>query len=351
MLRKLVWDQLEPHLDGIHSVIIIPDHTLHRLPWSALPGRKPNEYLLHDYSLTTVSSGQHLYAVLVDPPIQSPPNLLLAGGIRYDQRPTKLSASDGAAESADRIASPGQVRKDPQPDFQWGYLPGTEKEVKTLAELWGRGDQLRRLDGTAADERSLSQSLPKSRFAHLATHGFFDQQGEVYGTDMRQQSLFQSQTIRQDGASVASRNPLLMTGIVMAGANLLPDKDELDWPISDDGILTAEEIAGLDLRQTELVTLSACQTGLGDVVAGQGVFGLRRTFHQSGVRSVLASLWKVDDTATLELMTQFYRNLWVKKMSKVDALRHAQLWMLENYQQRTSRSVTGRSRSWRDSQA
>ncbi len=86
---------------------------------------------------------------------------------------------------------------------------------------------------------------------------------------------------------MATRNPLLMSGIVMSGANLPPNKDEYGLPIRDDGILTDEEISGLDLKSTELVTLSACETGLGDVAAGQGVYGLRRALHQSGSAALL----------------------------------------------------------------
>ena len=114
-------------------------------------------------------------------------------------------------------------------------------------------------------------------------------------------------------------------------------------PVGDDGILTAEEIAGLDMRNAELVTLSACETGLGDVAAGEGVYGLTRVLHQSGVRSVVASQWKVDDRATQELMRRFYENLWVKNQSKIDALRNAQLWMLTHPNELETMGVAGAS--------
>jgi CHAT domain-containing protein len=118
---------------------------------------------------------------------------------------------------------------------------------------------------------------------------------------------------------------------VLAGANLEPAKDELGLPTGEDGILTAEEIAGLDLHATELVTLSACETGLGDVAAGEGVFGLERALHQAGARTVIASLWKVDDNAAQALMVEFYKNLWEKKLPKLEALRQAQLRMILDY--------------------
>ncbi len=113
---------------------------------------------------------------------------------------------------------------------------------------------------------------------------------------------------------------MLLSGLVLSGANAEPERDENDVPLDDDGILTAEEVVGLDLKNTELVVLSACETGLGDVAEGEGVFGLQRAFHQAGVRTVIASLWKVDDAATRSLMIAFYRNLLEKKMGRLEAL-------------------------------
>jgi CHAT domain-containing protein len=123
----------------------------------------------------------------------------------------------------------------------------------------------------------------------------------------------------------------LLSGVVLAGANLPPKTDSLGLPTGEDGILTAEEIVGLDLRGTELVVLSACETGLGKVAGGEGVMGLQRAFHLAGVRSVIASLWKVDDHATRTLMVEFYKNLWQKKLGKLESLRQAQLTMIGQY--------------------
>jgi CHAT domain-containing protein len=110
----------------------------------------------------------------------------------------------------------------------------------------------------------------------------------------------------------------LRSGLVLAGANRTPEA----------GTLTAAEVAGLDLRGCELAVLSACQTGLGGVVAGEGVLGLQRAFHQAGARALVASLWSVHDAGTSVLMEEFYANLWVKKLPKLEALRQAQLTVL-----------------------
>jgi CHAT domain-containing protein len=102
----------------------------------------------------------------------------------------------------------------------------------------------------------------------------------------------------------------------------------------EDGILTAVEVAGLDLERAELVVLSACETGLGRVAGGEGVLGLQRAFQLAGAKTTVASLWKIPDRATMQLMQCFYENLWDKKMTRLDALRKAQIWMLKVGRQR-----------------
>jgi CHAT domain-containing protein len=269
------------------------------------------------------------------------PSLLVAGGISYDERPSR-----GEVRSeVEPIANQGRPLELSSRFSRYPFLAGAAAEVQAVLELWEDRGQVEHLEGGKADELSLLDAMPRFRYCHLATHGFFDKKGEVFGKNLRTQSLFPSiSSGPRREASVAYRNPLLMTGIVLAGANLPPPIDAGGLPLSEDGILTAEEISGLDLRHMEMITLSACETGLGDVAAGQGVFGLQRVLHQAGVRSVVASLWKVDDEATKEFMKQFYTNLWTKKMGKAAALRGAQQWMLNNSEALQAAGVKGVSR-------
>ena len=126
-----------------------------------------------------------------------------------------------------------------------------------------------------------------------------------------------------EDAGVAGYHPGLLSGIAFAGANRRPT------PIGhDDGILTAVEIAELDLSGVELAVLSACETGLGEVAGGEGLLGLQRAFQVANARTVLASLWSVNDDATRLLITEFYRNLWEKKLPKGEACGRRQLKML-----------------------
>src|SRR5262249_23974267 len=130
-----------------------------------------------------------------------------------------------------------------------------------------------------------------------------------------------------DRDAPVARNPLVLSGLVLAGASRPSPK--IDETTHDDlGILTAEAIAGLSLQDLELVVLSACETGLGTVAGGEGVFGLQRAFHLAGAHTVVASLWKVDDAATRKLMSLFYSNLWEQGMPAAEALRQAQLTVL-----------------------
>src|SRR4029077_15609722 len=129
-------------------------------------------------------------------------------------------------------------------------------------------------------------------------------------------------------AEAVGRHPGLLSGVVFAGVNLPERKPE-------ETILTALEAAELDLAKVELVVLSACETGRGQVAGGEGVLGLQRAFQLAGARSVVASLWRVPDEETHQLMREFYRRVWSDKpATKAEALRQAQLWMLENWKPR-----------------
>jgi CHAT domain-containing protein len=121
---------------------------------------------------------------------------------------------------------------------------------------------------------------------------------------------------------VTGYHPGVLSGLALSGANASPA------PNGDDGILTALEVASMDLSNVEVAVLSACETGLGEVAGGEGVLGLQRAFQVAGVRTTVTSLWKVPDVATQLLMQRFYENLWDRGMGKLEALRQAQLWLM-----------------------
>jgi CHAT domain-containing protein len=227
-----------------------------------------------------------------------------------------------------------------------GPLPGTKRELEQIRELWPQTEPITPLSGNEANEFRLRQTLPGARWIHLATHGFFAD--AAYRSwlqhDTQGERLFGGMHSGREQATVTGRNPLILSGVVLAGANQPAATDKLGLPTGQDGIMTAEEIVSLDLRNAELVVLSACETGLGAVAGGEGVMGLQRAFHLAGARTTIASLWKVDDNATQALMVEFYRNLWEKKLGKLESLRQAQLTMLRGYDPRRNAlrgAVTG----------
>jgi CHAT domain-containing protein len=198
-------------------------------------------------------------------------------------------------------------------------LPGTRREVEVIGDLFREAHPaatMRVLRGAGATEQSVRAALPDSRYVHLATHGFFsrpDRGPPGYGRP--------SSNTPQ---GLAEQSPDLYSGVALAGASR---------PLSasgNDGIVTAFEARQLDLGGVELMVLSACETSLGSDTHGEGLLGLQRAFHIAGVRSMISSLWKVDDTATAELMELLHTNLWRRKLSPVEALRQAQLAILDH---------------------
>ncbi len=182
------------------------------------------------------------------------------------------------------------------------------------------------LTGLTANTARVLAELPKARCAHFATHGFFaDAKFRSNAQLQRESFATQSFRIRGERKSAAGRNPLVLSGLVLAGANVPRKLDSLGVPRGDDGILTAEAIAGMNLLGLELAVLSACETGLGDVAGGEGVYGLLRAFHTAGAENVVASLWNVGDQATAALMRLFYYKLWAEQKPPGQALREAQL--------------------------
>jgi CHAT domain-containing protein/tetratricopeptide (TPR) repeat protein len=330
-LRRLVWEKVEPHLAGCTTVIVIPDGVLTQVPWAALPGKWPGSYLIEEYAIATASHGQQLFARLTQGPAPEGGELLLVGGVDYNGAPTRSTP----ARPAPRVADAGPMKRGATPESPgrptWTSLPATVAEVAAIADLWPLGGDAVRLAGTEASEVTLRERLPRGRFVHLATHGFFADAASL--PESRRETLLPSANLTAPGRrmTVTNRNPLILSGIVLAGAGATRPAGPVDAS-ADDGILTAEEVADLDLSGVELVVLSACETGLGKVADGEGVFGLQRAFGLAGARTVVASLWKVDDATTQELMGEFYRNLWRQRpgLGKLEALRRAQRAMIRD---------------------
>jgi CHAT domain-containing protein len=262
--------------------------------------------LLEDYALAVVPNGPALLDGLRprDRRPAAEDGLLTVGGVAYDTVPEAVVArADARGVEPHRAAERGA-------GITWGALSGTGPEAERVAALAAPRKVLA-LTGAEAGTARLQAQLPKARWAHLATHGFFADKA-VRSAFQLDERLYERNT--RDRATPGARSPLVLSGLVLAGANK-PD------PAGDGGILTAEAIVGLDLSGLDLAVLSACETGLGEVAGGEGVYGLQRAFHQAGCRDVVASLWRVNDEATAALMAVFYRKLWQENLPPVEALR------------------------------
>jgi CHAT domain-containing protein len=312
-LRQLVWEPLVQHIPAdTETVFLAPDSRLTALPWAALPGRQRGRVLLEDHAIAVVPHGRLLLEQLLAKAADDPEQglVLAAGAVHYDREPTPVQPAQTLL-ALERGAERGSKK------LSWKYLHGSEAELEQVRVLAGKREVWPR-QGTEASTTQLLRDLPEARWAHLATHGFF--------ADPRFRSVLQddkdfARRMYTHGevferAGAGARNPLVLSGVVLAGANL-------DQP--DGGILTAEAIAGLPLRKLELAVLSACETSLGETAGGEGVFGLQRAFHVAGTRTVIATLWKVDDQATAALMSLFYHHLWREQKTPLEALRLAQL--------------------------
>jgi CHAT domain-containing protein/Tfp pilus assembly protein PilF len=294
-------------LGGTRQVFLSPDGALNLLPFAALVDEN-NKYLLENYSITYLTSGRDLLRLQLSAGSREPP--LIVADPAFGN-----AVGSSATVQKPELAQPKRSGNTVAMNFD--PLPGTAEEARTVASLL---TDARMLIQDRATEFALKHVNGPS-VLHIATHGFFlpDRPAEMVeeGRSLRL-------AVGGPGSRVLtlSENPLLRSGLALAGANL-------PVPVSreDDGILTALEAAGLNLWGTKLVVLSACETGVGKISNGEGVYGLRRALVLAGSESQVMSLWQVSDAATRNMMIGYYKRL-VRGNGRSEALREVQLEML-----------------------
>jgi CHAT domain-containing protein/tetratricopeptide (TPR) repeat protein len=298
---------------GTRRWIISPDGQLNFVPFEALLDEN-GHFLLASQSISYVTTGRDLLRMQVTNPSRSAP-LLIANPLFGE--PSNKAASS-ARPSPASVPSVGQRRSvtvaKERSDIYFAPLLGSTQEAKQLRILFPNA---RVLTGPRASKAEIA-AANAPEILHIATHGFFlndieDSNGPEQAVKVADQ--------RGIAAGVKVSNPLLRSGLALAGANL-------DSFGKDNGILTALEASNLDLWGTKLVTLSACDTGVGEVKNGEGVYGLRRAFILAGAQTIVTSLWSVSDYATRQLMTDYYSGL-KRREGRGEALRKAKLAMLK----------------------
>ena len=312
-LDALVLQPLRPLLGTARHLLLSPDGALQLVPFGALVDES-GAYLLQHFTVSYLTTGRDLLRPASPRPTPQLP-LVVGNPAFTPPRPSLLSQAATALSSLLPRRS-----MDAQALF-FSPLPGTAQEVAAVHRLLPKS---RLWTKAAASEGALKQ-VQGPRLLHLSTHGFFlaDQPATPPATPPLQ---VVSATPAAEGSGRPLENPLLRSGLALAEANA-------PQPGQEDGLLTALEVAGLDLWGTELVVLSACDTGVGSVRTGEGVYGLRRALVMAGAASQLMSLWKVDDEATRELMVAYYGRLRAGE-GRAEALRQVQLRMLATPQRR-----------------
>jgi hypothetical protein len=321
-LYDLIWKKIEPSLSGSTTVYCALSGLLHRInPVATF--RKAANALPGGPSLVVLGSTRQL-ALGPGKAARAASGAWLLGGIRYTPDEAAINALLPAFAQTRSPLHAETIRPDTLTrGDSWAYLPGTATEVLELRRMMVSAGLSVRLDtGYAATEDAVQlagrgEAGPAPRILHFATHGYF---------------FPNAATPSSAGGPVfkTSALALLRSGLILAGAQQVWTSG-LAPANREDGVLTAAEISRMNLSGTELVVLSACETGLGDLHDNEGVFGLQRAFKIAGARHVVMSLWKVNDLTTREFMLDFYEQWLRQGLSLPDAFRQAQRHMQAKY--------------------
>jgi CHAT domain-containing protein len=314
-LYELAFHPLTPLLGKVQRLFLSPDGQLSLVPFAAL--HNGHRFLVDVFDITYLTSGKELLPRPADlPPARS---VVVLADPDFSASPiTPSLPTEAASALSQRSASLerffSSVRSE-LADQPWPPLPGTRQEAEAIQRLL---PQAQLLLGPAATKKALLK-LPTPGVLHIATHGFFLEDASGSPATRAVHSIG---AVAEAGPLQPPSNPLLRSGLLLAGAR--SSATQSGSPHSEDSWVTALEMAGLDLWGTQLVVLSACDTGRGDVKLGQGVYGLRRALVVAGAETVVTSLWKVNDKTTQELMEAYYHQL-LKGQGRATALRQAML--------------------------
>ena len=272
--------------DKVSRLLISPDGALNLVPFEALVDQR-QRYLVERYAVSYLTTGRDLLRLQVPRPSKTEP-LIVADALFGETKSAK--GTTPRSPSSGRSGRRGVSSSDTLGSVYFAPLAATGSEARAIKALFPEATVL---TGAAASKAALIRAQAP-RLLHIATHGFFLRPGDTID------------------------NPLIRSGLALSGANLSADRER--------GILTALEASNLDLWGTKLVTLSACDTGVGEIKNGEGVYGLRRAFFLAGAETLVMSLWPVSDAVTREMMSAYYGGL-KQGLGRGDALRHAQLAM------------------------
>ncbi|MDP1803248.1 MAG: CHAT domain-containing protein [Bacteroidota bacterium] len=288
-LYDLIWKPIEKSLTGIKVIYYSPSGLLHKVSFAAISKSKDN-YLCANYRIELMGSTSKV-ALPETFDFNTLSSSCVFGDIQYDTPKTL---------------------KDTSALLSWPYLEGTKTEAeKVVSILKANNLKVDYVYGKNATEAEFKSMAPNSNVVHIATHGFFFNDPDEFSYAEKQDSAIIETRAFRGGTKafginnfITNKNPLMRSGLAFAGANEVWVNDHNTN--KEDGVLTAQEVTGMDLRKINLMVLSACETGLGDIKGTEGVYGLQRSFKMAGVKYIIMSLWQVPDAETVEFMAIFY---------------------------------------------
>jgi len=331
-LYNLVFKPLRPHFGPSKVIFLSPDGRLNLLPFEILSDPTAGQFLVEQYTFNYIATGRDLlsFGQLQG---KAGKNLIMGNPDYNLDQSSRLAIVQQLNLKASNQGQPAALARGLD-SLHFTPLPGTLQEVAAIRAILGnRSSEF--FVGKEAVEEVLT-SRPAPRILHLATHGFYLDDQQVRRPEAVAGATTKAKPQPNPGKTADNlqdvpRNPLVRSGLALAGANTaltVPQQEQ------QDGLVTAEKILNLNLLGTDLVVLSACESGLGEVKSGEGVFGLRRAFSQAGAKSMVMSMWPVPDQETKELMTAFYINIQIGAMDRAQALRHAVLDEMATVKQR-----------------
>jgi|GEM_PF-4664417 len=304
LLRKI-----EPYLKDKTTIYYSPDGILHRIAFHAI--KTPSgETMGEKYTIKQISSSRSVFSK----ESEVIGSLTLFGGIDYsisDEKESREGQSNLTENFTLRNIENAIKKRGGHVNTSWDYLPGTLSEVQSIYNNYSTKTKRIYTDTTATERafKKLSGQSPNCLF--ISTHGFYvPYEKQIIDTNRFSDRL-------TDDISIVDysnyQDPMQRSGLIFAGANTSWTGSRI-LPEDNDGIVTAAEVVNMDLTNTKMVVLSACQTALGDITNGEGVYGLQRAFKQAGVEYIVASLWPVPDKDTEELMIVFFKHLQKNKL-------------------------------------
>jgi CHAT domain-containing protein len=320
------WKEIASKLNGINKVYLSPDGVFNQVNLQTLLNPETGKYLIEETDIQTVGSTKDiLYSSVPDNNLYNKKAVLIGNpDFNFNINPQNIVERETEPDEP-KLAYNEELREIAGEGIK--PLPGTEKEINTINGMFrktGKNWEISKFTDTLALEENL-KLVDNPYILHIATHGKFmkDEDVETLGDGSQKKRNYE--------------HPLLRSFLLLAGSgntlkNNFSGKGSSESESGNDGIFTAYEAQVLNLDKTELVVLSACETGLGEIKNGEGVYGLQRAFIQAGAKTLIMSLWSVDDNATQELMTSFYKK-WLGGKTKREAFKEAQLELKEKHPQ------------------